>query len=109
MLAVDPPADSGLSSGSLQYLARDAAERAWEMAHGARSSGLEQSLTADLARRAAAMLTGVGANSDLGEMAAAAGVPSRDLLTHALAWRDGGVEGPLRGARGVGIAPTPRC
>ena len=39
-----------------QRLAADAAHRAWEMAHGERSTGLELSAAADRARRAAAML-----------------------------------------------------
>src|ERR1039458_2658906 len=39
VLAVDPPAGSGITSTSLQRLAADAARRAWELAHGERSSG----------------------------------------------------------------------
>jgi hypothetical protein len=93
VLAVDPPAGSGLTSASLQRLAADAAQRAWEMAHGERSTGLELSAGADLARRAAAMLGPAGGPGELGELASSAGVPARDLLSQALAWRDGGSEG----------------
>jgi len=93
VLAVDPPAGSGITSTSLQRLAADAARRAWELAHGERSSGLELSITADLARRAAAMLAPAGGQGEMLELASSAGVPARDLLKQALAWRDGGSEG----------------
>jgi hypothetical protein len=93
VLAVDPPAGSGLSSASLQRLAADAAQRAWELAHGERSTGLELPAAADLARRAAAMLGPNAAQGELGELASLAGMPVRDLLSQALAWRDGGSEG----------------
>jgi hypothetical protein len=64
------------------------------MAHGERSTGLELSAAADLARRAAAMLgPSAGRQGDLPELASVAGVPARDLLNQALAWRDGGSEG----------------
>jgi hypothetical protein len=93
VLAVDPPASSGLTAASLQQLADDAAQRAWELAHGARSTGLELEMGADLARRAAAMLVPVGGQGEILELARLAGVPARDLLNQALAWRDGGSEG----------------
>jgi hypothetical protein len=93
VLAVDPPPGSGLTSASLRQLAGDAAQRAWELAHGERSTGLELSPGADLARRGAAMLGPAGEQGDLAELASMAGVPARDLLNQALAWRDGGSEG----------------
>jgi hypothetical protein len=93
VLAVDPPVGSGLTAASLQQLAGDAAQRAWELAHGARSTGLELEMGADLARRAAAMLVPAGGQGEILELARSAGVPARDLLNQALAWRDGGSEG----------------
>ncbi|MHB8245864.1 MAG: SWIM zinc finger family protein [Acidimicrobiales bacterium] len=51
VLALDPPASSGLSAQALRELASDAAERAFELMHGTRSSGLELSFPDDLARR----------------------------------------------------------
>jgi len=92
VLAVDPPVGSGLSSISLQQLADDAAQRAWEMAHGERSTGLELTKAADLARRAAAMLAATGATA-ISELASLARLPARDLLNQALAWQEGGSEG----------------
>ncbi len=93
VLAADPPTGSGLTSTSLQRLAADAAQRAWEMAHGERSTGLELSVVEDLARRAAAMLTPGSGQGEIAELASSAGVPARELLDQALAWRDGGREG----------------
>ncbi len=93
VLAMDPPAGSGLTSLSLQRLASDAAQRAWDLAHGERSTGLELSKAADLARRAAAMLTPTTGQREIMELASSAGVSARDLLNQALAWRKGGSEG----------------
>ena len=95
VLAVDPPAGSGLTATSLQQLAGDAAQRAWELAHGEASTGLELPMAADLARRAAAMLTPAARQGEILELASSAGVSARDLLNQALAWRDGGSEGPF--------------
>lgn len=92
MLAVDPPEGSGLTSMSLHLLADDAAQRAWEMAHGERSTGLELEKAVDLARRAAAMLTTTGQEA-INELASSARLPARDLLNQALAWQVGGSEG----------------
>ena len=58
-----------------------------------RSTGLELSMGEDLARRAAAMLSPGGEQGEIVELASLAGVPARDLLNQALAWRDGGSEG----------------
>jgi uncharacterized Zn finger protein len=41
VLAVDPPPGSGLTSASLLQLADDAAQRAWELAHGETATSLE--------------------------------------------------------------------
>jgi hypothetical protein len=41
VLAVDPPPGSNLTSVSLQQLAADAAQRAWEVAHGESAAGFE--------------------------------------------------------------------
>jgi uncharacterized Zn finger protein len=92
VLAVDPPPGSGVSSMSLQQLANDAAQRAWELAHGERSTGLELSAAADLARRAAAMLSPTQQGA-VHELASSAGMPAEDLLNRALAWQQGGSEG----------------
>jgi hypothetical protein len=93
VLAVDPPPGWGITSASLQRLAADAAQRAWELAHGEPTTGLELPLATDLARRAAATLGPGGGQGELAELAASAGVAARDLLNQALAWRDGGSEG----------------
>ncbi len=93
VLAVDPPAGSGVTSAALQRLAADAARRAWELAHGEPATGLELPFAADLARRAAAMLGPAAHQEDIAELAARAGVRARDLLNQALAWQQGGSEG----------------
>ncbi len=41
VLAVDPPPGSGVTSASLLQLAADAAQRAWELAHGESAAGFE--------------------------------------------------------------------
>jgi hypothetical protein len=93
VLAVDPPESSGLTSASLQQLAADTAQRAWQLAHGERTTGLELSPAADLARRGATMLEPTGGQGDLLELAVKSGIPARDLWNQALAWRAGGNEG----------------
>jgi uncharacterized Zn finger protein len=93
VLATDPPEGSGLTADALLGLAADAVQRAWEIAHGERSTGLELSAGQDLARRAAATLAHGSTTHDLPELARAAGTPARELLRQALAWRDGGPEG----------------
>ncbi len=93
VLAVDPPPGSGLTSMSLQQLAGDAAQRAWELAHGEHSTGLELSTAEDLARRAAALLIPTTGPQEIAELASSAGLAVRDLVNQALAWREGGSEG----------------
>jgi uncharacterized Zn finger protein len=93
VLASDPPTGSGLTTTSLQRLAADAVRRAWEVANGERNAGLELTLGEDLARRAAATIGPSGGGGDLAELAQRAGMPARELVQQALAWRDGGGEG----------------
>jgi uncharacterized Zn finger protein len=96
VLAADPPPDVGVDPEALRALASDAAARALALLHGAGSTGLELTVHQDLARRAAALLAGAESTSDpsgLAELARRAGVPGRDLLRWALAYRDGGSEG----------------
>ncbi len=114
VLAADPPAGSGLDVAALRALAADAAARALGLARGAPASGLELTEEEDLARRAATLLPGhtagardggvrahaategvavaavVAGQPDLGDLAARAGLPARQLLARALAYRDGG-------------------
>jgi hypothetical protein len=91
VLAVDPPAGSGLTASVLEALAADAVQRAWELAHGERSTGLELSAGEDIARRAAKALG--GGDGDISGLARATASPVRALFRQALAWRDGGAEG----------------
>jgi uncharacterized Zn finger protein len=93
VLAVDPPAASGLSAEALRELAGDAAERAFEMAHGRESSGLELSPREDLARRAARLLDdGPAGLARMGVLAGRAAQSGRELMRWALAWQAGGPE-----------------
>ncbi|MGH9293405.1 MAG: SWIM zinc finger family protein, partial [Acidimicrobiales bacterium] len=94
VLAVDPPASSGLGAEALRMLAADAAGRAFELAHGGASSGLELSYREDLARRAASLLDeGPVGVARLAEVAARVALSGRELMRWALAWRSGGAEG----------------
>jgi hypothetical protein len=96
VLAADPPPEFGVDVEALRALASDAAARALALLQGGVSSGLELTVEQDLARRAAALLAGgeVGADtSALTELARRAGVPGRELVRRALAFRDGGAEG----------------
>ncbi len=96
VLAADPPPDTGVELGALRALAADAAARALALLQGAASSGLELTAEQDLARRAAALLAGGPGGTDtpaLNGLARRAGLPGRELLGRALAFRDGGVEG----------------
>jgi uncharacterized Zn finger protein len=96
VLAADPPPDTGVDLGALRTLAADAATRALALLQGAASNGLELTVEQDLARRAAALLGDGQGGADtpaLGELARRAGLPGRELLHRALAFRDGGPEG----------------
>jgi hypothetical protein len=96
VLAADPPPGSGVDLAALRTLASDAAARALALALGADSHGLELTQREDLARRAAMLLTNNESNansSTFDELARRAGLPGRELLRLALAYRDGGVEG----------------
>jgi hypothetical protein len=80
----------------LRALASDAAARALTLAQGGNSHGLELTEDEDLARRASLLLAGQEANDGhltLDELALRAGLPGRELLRRALAFRDGGVGG----------------
>ncbi len=95
-LPVDPPPWRPGLREDLIELAADAASRAWELASGlSADASLTLDPDADLARRAARTL-GTPAFTVL---AARSGVPPRDLVRQALAWRQGDVAG-LRLLRG---------
>jgi hypothetical protein len=87
VLPVDPSPGAGLRPEGLAALAADAAARAFQLATGSGDGGLSLDLEADLARRAAGLLeTGRG----LAELAASAGMPSRELLGWAVTWQRAG-------------------
>ncbi len=89
-LPVDPPAEFSGLRADLSALATDAVRRAWELAVGTSSdAGLGLDAQADLARRAASALGTTG----LAPLSARCGVPERELVRRALAWRHGGAEG----------------
>ena len=77
VLPVDPSPGAGLRPEDLAALAADAAARAFQLATGSGDGGLSLDLEADLARRAAGLL---GTGRGLAELAASAGMPSRELL-----------------------------
>ncbi|HEY1831890.1 MAG TPA: SWIM zinc finger family protein [Acidimicrobiales bacterium] len=96
VLAADPPPGTGVEIAVLRALASDAAARALTLAQGGNSHGLELTEDEDLARRASLLLAGQEANDGhltLDELALRAGLPGRELLRRALAFRDGGVGG----------------
>jgi uncharacterized Zn finger protein len=96
VLAADPPPETGVDLGALRALAADAAARALGLLQGAASSGLELTVEQDLARRAAALLADGQGGTDtpaLNELARRAGLPGRELLRRALAFRYAGPEG----------------
>jgi uncharacterized Zn finger protein len=96
VLAADPPPETGVDLGALRALATDAAARALGLLQGAASSGLELTVDQDLARRAAALLADGPGGTDtpaLNALARCAGLPGRELLRRALAFRYGGAEG----------------
>lgn len=93
ILATDPPSASGIDPRVLRALAADAAARALALAQGGTSSGLELTAAEDLARRASIALdpnAGATGGLSIAELASRAGVPARELLRRALAWREGG-------------------
>jgi uncharacterized Zn finger protein len=93
VLGVDPPRSSGISAEALRMLASDAAGRAFELAHGSESSGLELSFREDVARRAAKLLEGGPAGlAQLPAIAGRVGLSGRELMCFALAWQAGGRE-----------------
>jgi len=106
VLAVDPPPGGPVPAEALRALAADAVGRAWSLATGTIRGPLELTIEQDLARRAATLLAGqagdpaaggsitVGADawasgSGFSDLARRAGIPSRELLRRALAWRYG--------------------
>lgn len=98
VLAADPPPDCGVDLSVLRALAADAAGRALALAlaRGPVSSGLELDASEDLARRAASRLAGPDGppdSSGLVRLARQAGVPEKELVRRAVAFRHGGREG----------------
>jgi len=94
VLPVDPPPSSGLRQEDLVALATDAAARALQLATGSGDGGLALDLAADLARRAAGMLGGGAAGgTGMAGLAAAAGMPLRELLGWAVTWQQAGPGG----------------
>ncbi|MHB8508128.1 MAG: SWIM zinc finger family protein [Candidatus Dormibacteria bacterium] len=85
-LAMDPPADAGVTRDDLVALAADAARRAWELSRGTGDGGLGLTADADLARLAADRL----GRGDFDEFARHVGVAPRRLMRLALAWKAGG-------------------
>lgn len=89
VLPADPP--PGLRREDLVALATDAAARCLELANGTGDGGLSLDERQDLARRGAALLgRPEQRGQEFGALAAAAGVPSRELASNAIAWRHGG-------------------
>ncbi|MEO6628371.1 MAG: hypothetical protein ABIP03_07340, partial [Aquihabitans sp.] len=86
----DPPADAPFTAEGLQRLAADAAARAWSQLGEGTPSGLLLGPSADLARRAAAL---VEAEEPLTDLARAAGETTLTLGNRAAAWRHAGEEG----------------
>lgn len=93
VLAVDPPAESGLTPRGLHMLAEDAVERAWRLVRGEPETTLALADFEDLARRAAAMVGPEGSEEQIALLASRSGMPVGEVLRRALAWRDGGREG----------------
>ena len=87
VLPVDPSPGAGLRPEGLAALAADAAARGFQLATGSGDGVLSLDLEADLARRAAGLL---GTGRGLAELAAAAGMPLRELLGWAVTWQRAG-------------------
>lgn len=89
VLPANPP--PRLRREDLVALAADAAARCLELANGTGDGGLALDERQDLARRGAALLgRPEQRGQEFGALAAAAGVPSRELASDAIAWRHGG-------------------
>ena len=86
---VDPPADAPFTADGLRVLVADAAARAHAMLRDGASSGLALDADDDLSRRASVAL-GTDAWAPL---VGRAGVPARQLVSRALAWRAAGPDG----------------
>jgi uncharacterized Zn finger protein len=84
-VAGTPPTGS-VSPASLQALAADAAQRAWELLTGVGDGGLSLSVEEDVVRRAVSLL----GTPALDRLAARANVPPRVLSRRARAWALGG-------------------
>ncbi|MPZ60346.1 MAG: hypothetical protein GEU93_03425 [Propionibacteriales bacterium] len=84
-----PPPSAGVDGEGLAVLATDAAVRAWKLATGDGDGDLTLPVEADVARRAAALL----GQPALYDLASRAGMSSRQLTSHALAWRHAGTDG----------------
>ena len=90
LLVGEPPPGAGVELEGLRAVAADDARRALDLAAGGDGHGLDLTLEADLARRAAAMVgPETGAGRDLAGLAARAGLSPRQLLRRGLAWRAG--------------------
>jgi len=87
--AIAPPEGSGVRPDELHRLAVDAAERAWGLAIGASSSGLDLDLDEDLGRLASTVL-GTPAFATLADRS---GVPRGELAALGIAWEHGEREG----------------
>lgn len=88
-LIADAPAGSPIDGATLTALATDAAIRAHELALGGGDGGLGLDRAADLARRASSLIGSL----DFDPLARRVGLPGRELLRRALAWRYGGPSG----------------
>ncbi|MBK6857562.1 MAG: hypothetical protein IPG97_13695 [Microthrixaceae bacterium] len=88
--AADPPADAPFTAAGLRVLASDAAERAWSQLTRGTESGLQLSVAADLARRAARR---VDQGLPVIDLARAAGETPTNLTARAALWRHAGPDG----------------
>lgn len=86
MLPEEPPSSSALSTDVLAGLAADATAVAWQLLTGDPAEVLGLSVAEDVARRAARLHS----ESTLAGLAAAAGMPAKDLARWAHAWREAG-------------------
>jgi hypothetical protein len=107
VLGVDPPSETGIDPGALRQLAADAAARALALAAGAAGTGLQLDADQDLARRAAAVIVGVGHDSGASGATRVAGTGPVGVPRVAGTGPDGAVggvagAGPVGAAGGVG-------